>query len=538
MAAGYELRPYQQEAREAIRHEWLEEKRNKTLLVLPTGTGKTIVFAKVAEDEVKDGRRVLELSHRGELLEQAANTFHEITGMECAVEKAEENSIGSDAPIIVGSVQSVQTDRRLERLKSSNIGTIIVDEAHHAVSPSYRKILDSFPEAHVLGVTATPDRGDMKNLGTYFESLAYEYSLRQAVDDGYLCPIKAQLIPLQIDIKDVRVQNGDYAAGDVGHALEPYLEQIADEMTKYCADRKTVVFLPLVAISQEFRDILVKKGFRAAEVNGDSPDRAEIIADFATGGYDVLCNSMLLTEGWDCPPVDCIIVLRPTKSRALYAQMVGRGTRLCPGKDHLLLLDFLWMTDRHDLVRPAHLICKNQETADKVTEALESGDPLDLMQADEMAERDVKAERENALAKELEAMRKRKRKLVDPLQYAVSVGARDLIGYQPTFGWEAEPPTENQLKALEKAGIYPDDIKSRGEASKLIEQVVNRRQKGLATPKMVRCLERCGFRNVGTWSFEAANKMIARLANNRWQTPRGVTPETYIPPVAAPAYDW
>ena len=111
--------------------------------------------------------------------------------------------------------------------------------------------------------------------------------------------------------------------------------------------------LPLVKTSQKFRDILNAKGFRAAEVNGESDDRAEVIRDFEAGKYNVLCNSMLLTEGWDCPSVDCVIVLRPTKIRSLYSQMVGRGTRLYPGKDHLLLLDFLWHTERRELGPPA-----------------------------------------------------------------------------------------------------------------------------------------------------------------------------------------
>ena len=213
----------------------------------------------------------------------------------------------------------------------------------------------------VLGVTATPDRGDMRNLGSFFESLAYQYTLPKAIKEGYLTPIKALTLPLKMDLSGVGVQSGDFKVSDIGTALDPYLEQIAKEIKKYCKDRKTVVFLPLVKTSQKFRDILNANGFKAAEVNGDSKDRAEILKDFENDKYNVLCNSMLLTEGWDCPSVDCIIVLRPTKVRSLYSQMVGRGTRLCEGKDHLLLLDFLWHTERHELCHPANLICENDE---------------------------------------------------------------------------------------------------------------------------------------------------------------------------------
>lgn len=207
----------------------------------------------------------------------------------------------------------------------------------------------------------------MRNLGQYFEHLAYEYSLPRAIKEGYLSPIKAVTIPLKLDLTGVGVQAGDFKNSDLDTALDPYLHQIAREMRTYCAQRKTVVFLPLVRTSQKFRDILEQEGFRAAEVNGSSEDRAEVLRDFNDGKYNVLCNSMLLTEGWDCPSVDCVVVLRPTKIRSLYCQMVGRGTRIAPGKDHLLLLDFLWHTERHELCHPASLICESPEVAQRMT---------------------------------------------------------------------------------------------------------------------------------------------------------------------------
>ena len=349
-----ELRPYQKEAKEAVFEQW-ENGTMKTLLVLPTGCGKTIVFAKITEECVSHGDRVLILAHRGELLEQAADKIARATGLKCATEKAEESCLGSWYRITVGSVQSLMRTTRLSRFPEDYFNTIIIDEAHHCISDSYQRVLKHFSDAKVLGVTATPDRGDMKNLGQVFESLAYEYTLPKAIKEGYLSPIKAVTIPLQVDLTGVGVQSGDFKAGDLGTALDPYLESIAAEMEKYCQKKKTVVFLPLVKTSQKFRDILNTHGFRAAEVNGESQDRAEILEDYATGKYNVLCNSMLLTEGWDCPDVDCIVVLRPTKVRSLYCQMVGRGTRLAPGKDHLLLLDFLWHTERHELCHPAHL---------------------------------------------------------------------------------------------------------------------------------------------------------------------------------------
>lgn len=523
-----ELRPYQQEAKDAIFEQW-DNGVKKTLLVLPTGCGKTVVFAKVTEDCVRQGNRVLILAHRGELLDQAADKLMKTTGLGCALEKAENTCLGSWFRVVVGSVQTLMRQKRLDQFPEDFFDTIIIDEAHHCISDSYQKVLKHFLDAQILGVTATPDRGDMQNLGQFFESLAYEYTLPKAIKEGYLTPIKALTIPLKIDMSSVSVQTGDFKASDIGTALDPYLEGIAEEMKKYCSDKKTVVFLPLVKTSQKFRDLLNEHGFQAAEVNGNSQDRAEILADFETGKYNVLCNSMLLTEGWDCPSVDCIVVLRPTKVRSLYCQMVGRGTRLFPGKDHLLLLDFLWHTERHELCHPASLICSNEEVAQKMTENLEeaAGCPIDIEDAEQKASEDVVAQREEALAKQLAEMKRRKKKLVDPLQFEMSIQAEDLSGYVPAFGWEMGPPSDKQKSTLEKLGILPDQIENAGKAAKLLDRLDKRRNEGLTTPKQIRFLEGRGFQHVGTWQFDTARKLIDRIAANGWRIPSDIIPQEY-----------
>ena len=522
-----ELRPYQQEAREAIFEQW-DGGVLKTLLVLPTGCGKTIVFAKVTEDCVRRGDRVLILAHRGELLEQAADKIRQSTGLGCAVEKAEETCMGSWFRVVVGSVQTMMREKRLGQFPEDYFQTIIIDEAHHCISDSYQKVLNHFSSAKILGVTATPDRGDMRNLGSYFESLSYEYTLPKAIKEGYLSSIKALTIPLKIDMTGVGVQAGDFKASDISTALDPYLQGIAQEMEKYCKDKKTVVFLPLVKTSQKFRDLLNAHGFRAAEVNGDSQDRSEVLEAFDRGEYNVLCNSMLLTEGWDCPSVDCVVVLRPTKVRSLYCQMVGRGTRLSPGKDHLLLLDFLWHTERHELCHPASLICQDEEVAKKMTEHIEqAGCPVDIEEAEKTAAEDVVAQREEALAKQLEEMKRRKKKLVDPLQFEMSIQAEDLSGYVPAFGWEMGPPSEKQKATLEKLGILPDQIENAGKAAKILDRLDKRKEEGLTTPKQIRFLEGRGFQHVGTWQFETARKLIDRIAANGWRIPQGINPQEY-----------
>jgi superfamily II DNA or RNA helicase len=521
------LRDYQQDAREAIQNEW-KNGTKKTLLVLPTGCGKTIVFSKVIEDRVKKGERVLVLAHRGELLEQAADKLEKSTGLKCATEKAEQTSIGSWFRVVVGSVQTMMREKRLEQFDKGFFDTIIIDEAHHCISDGYQRVLNYFDSANVLGVTATPDRGDMRNLGSYFESLAFEYTLPKAIKSGYLSPIKALTIPLQLDLTTVSQQAGDFKASDLGTALDPYLESIAEEMWKNAKDRKIVVFLPLVKTSQKFTEILNKKGFIAAEVNGESKDRAEILEDFDKGKYNVLCNSMLLTEGWDCPSVDCVVILRPTKVRSLYSQMVGRGTRLFKGKTELLLLDFLWHTERHELCHPAHLIAENEEVAKAMTKQIEeAGIPLDLEMVEKQAAEDVISAREEALAKQLAEMKRRKRKLVDPLQFEMSIQSEDLSSYVPSFGWEMGPPSDSQIKTLEKMGILPDEIDNAGKATKLLERLDKRRSEGLTTPKQIRFLEGRGFKHVGTWSFDGAKKLIDRIAANGWRVPEGIEPAIY-----------
>lgn len=524
-----ELRPYQETARQKVQEEWKEGKK-RTLLVLPTGTGKTIVFSKIIEDRVKKGERVLVIAHRGELLEQASDKLYKSTGLKTATEKAEQTSLGSFYRVVVGSVQTMQREKRLNQFPPEYFDTIVIDEAHHAISDGYQRVLHHFEDANVLGVTATPDRGDMRNLGSYFESLAYEYGLAEAIKSGYLSPIKALTIPLKLDLSNVKQQAGDFSTKDLGTALDPYLEQIAEEMKKQCFNRKTVVFLPLVKTSQKFRDILNQHGFKATEVNGESTDREQVLKDYEEGKYNVLCNSMLLTEGWDCPSVDCVIVLRPTKVRALYSQMVGRGTRLAPGKKELLLLDFLWHTERHELCHPANLIATDETVAKKMTENIEElGVPIDLEQAEQQAKEDVALEREESLAKQLSEMKRRKRKLVDPLQFEMSIQASDLTDYVPSFGWQMSPPTDKQVKALEKWGIFPDEIENAGKAEMLINRLVKRRDAGLSTPKQIRFLENRGFQHVGTWQFEAATKLINRIAANGWRIPHGIKPAEYKP---------
>ena len=530
-----ELRPYQKEATAAVFHEW-QEGRGKTLLIQATGTGKTVVFSNIVQQFLNNQKgRALILAHRDELLQQASDKLQAVTGIVPQFEKAQFTAVDSDADVVIGSVQTLTQDRRLNAYPVNAFDLIVVDEAHHCLSESYQKVLGYFNGAHVLGVTATPDRADKKDMLSYFDSVAYEYSMLQGVRDGYLSPLKALMIPLNIDISSVKVSCGDYVASDLGNALEPYLEQIAEEMTKYCMKRKTVVFMPLVAISQSFCELLNKKGFRAVEVNGQSEDRKERLQAFEDGKYNVIVNSMLLVEGWDCPSVDCLVNLRPTKSRALYTQIVGRILRLSPetGKKDALILDFLWMTQKLSLCRPSCIVAKDEAHAKKIDEMVENAallddESVDILDAEEQAEKDIIQERKEALAKELQAQRRKKAKLVDPLQFVFSIN-ENLDDYEPEAKWEFEKPSPKQLALLEKFNINPDDIDTRGKATRLIDVLMRRANEGLSTAKQIRLLERYGFNEVGTWTKQEAGDMITRISENRWMVPFEIVPSQYSP---------
>lgn len=483
------LRPYQQEAREAVEADWASGYL-RTLLVLPTGCGKTIVFCKVIEDMVREGRRCLILAHRGELLEQAADKLLGATGLRCAIEKAEDTCLDSWYRVTVGSIQSLMREKRLSQFPPDYFDVIVVDEAHHCLSDSYQRVLEHFGAARVLGVTATPDRGDMRNLGQYFQHLAYEYTLPRAIREKYLCPIKAVTIPLETG-PDRRGRPGG-GLQDFRHRHSPGPLSVPDRrgdetLLRGAEDRRVSPSgkdLPEVPRHPQQPGLPGGGGQRRERRPGPGPAGVQrgaiqrpVQLHAPDGGVGLSLGG--LRGG-----------AAARKIRSLYSQMVGRGTRLFPGKEDLLLLDFLWHTERHELCHPANLICESEEVARRMTENIEAaGCPVDIEEAEEKAAADVVAQREKALAKQLAEMRSRKRKLVDPLQFEMSIQAEDLAGYVPSFGWEMAPPSAVQTQTLEKLGIFPDAIECAGKAALLLDRLAKRRAEGLTTPKQIRFLE-------------------------------------------------
>lgn len=494
MTPSFNLRPYQEEAVRAINDKWNEWQRE--LLVLPTGCGKTVVFNTIANQ--RPGKTLI-LAHRDELIEQARDKYFKMFGDNPGKIKAMENDI---RPVTVGSVQTM-----CRRDYSGKFDTVIVDEAHHAISPSYKAVLDQFPEAKVLGVTATPDRGDKKSLARYFDGIAYEYKLKTAVSEGYLVPIMAKTIPLEIDMTQVKVSLGDFEVGSIAETLEPYLPKIAESIRVHASARKTVVFCPLISIAQELAGMIPG----AKEVNGNSQDRKEVLEWFDQAGPGaVLCNAMLLTEGWDCPSCNCVVVLRPTKIRSLYCQMVGRGTRLHPGKDNLLILDFLWLTHKHNLCRPASLVSDSDEDIETVVKKSKD-EEIDLFEAAS----DAEEARRTALAEQLRKQQRKKSQLINPLELFSVLDDIGLADYEPTFRWERDDATEKQVRALQSFGIDAEGI-TKGYACAIMDRLITRRSNNLASVKQVKCLRQHGYDPID-WTFDQAARKISALAAAGWR---------------------
>jgi superfamily II DNA or RNA helicase len=503
-----QLRNYQSDALNAVYAKWKEYR--KVLVSMATGTGKTIVFSHIAAKEHAEGGRILILAHRDELIRQAHDKLLRATGIDAAIEKADETSIGTPASVVIGSVQTLMRQNRLEQFSKTHFSQIIVDEAHHCLADSYQRILNYF-DAKVCGFTATPDRGDRKNLGQYFDALAYEYGLRQAINDGWLCRIVAKTHPLKIDLSGVRITSGDYNEGDLGNALDPYLPRIAEAVP---TDRKTLIFTPLCITARKLQGILRDAGRRAYYASGD--DRSQMAAWEQDGTGSVMLNSQLLNEGYDHSVIDCVIILRATKSRPYYAQMIGRGTRIHPGKDNLLILDFLWQTAKHDLCHPCNLIAESPEVAEKMQKRQEEATgEMDLEDLESSAKRDVIREREEALARELRSQRHKESRLIDPLAYAVMVKNESLMDYEPVFAWEEQKPTPGQLQLLKRFGINADKVKTKGHAKHLIDCVLNRSKMKLATPGQARTLSDAGYYT--DMSKTRASEILDELSKNYWR---------------------
>lgn len=483
-------RPYQIEAVDAAR-EALRKARS-TCVILPTGMGKTVLFALIARYAIERGRRVLILAHRTELISQAADTLERV-GVVAGVEQGESYARSAFDPMaVVAMVQTLKSPKRLASWPRDHFPLIIIDECHHATAETYQRIIKHFAGAKVVGVTATPDRADDEHISDVFESVAYELNIWDAMtapDPGpYLCPLRVVRCETEIDLRGLSTtKGGDFNVADLEDRITPLAETLANAIRDKIGERQTLVFTPDCGSASAIATALQALGLRADYVWGDSPDREAKVRAYKQGDIQILCNCALFTEGFDAPATSAVVLARPTKSRSLYAQMVGRGTRLSPGKSECLLIDFAWLTRTHELVRPSDLFDRSDQSAEVaevmdelIREAAAAGESVDVVEATKRAKEE---------ASRREALRIKARVRETRLKWVSynADNAAENLGVVLRGGGNAvhDPASTRQIAALEKFGIADADKMSRRRATKMLDVLVGRAQKGLASMKQV-----------------------------------------------------
>ena len=518
-----ELRPYQEQAVGGADRE-LEINRS-TMIVMPTGSGKTRVMTEIARRRATD--RILLLAHRDELIQQARSRFSHDCGEYVGLDQAQE--LCGDQRIVVASVQTISREDRLKRLRPDRFDLIMVDECHHAPSQSYKKILDYFSSAKILGVTATPDRADEKAMGQVFDSVAFLYEIEDAIRDGYLCEVTCSRIEIAgLDLSSVKTAAGDLNQGDLDKvmAIEEVLLGVADATIREAGKRQTVVFTTSVANAERLAEIMnryrPKSDPIAMDVNGKTETviRRDRLERFQRGEFQFLVNVQIATEGWDCPTAACIAMARPTKSRSLYAQCVGRGLRPHPSKpDGCLILDFVGNSGRHQLSSALDILGgKYTEDEEEIAQELvkknpgmKARDALD--QAHAQAERLKREAEEAARRAAIKAKAIYTKSTVNPfgvfhmdVQHEMELSGR--------FG--GKPPSEAQIACLERAKIpIPAGCTSQ-LASKLIGTMIKRRDAKLATFNQLKVLQKYGINDVNI-SFDTAGAVMTALKGNNWK---------------------
>ena len=519
-------RPFQETAIANVRDRLAENR--STLLVLPTGTGKTFTASTYIARHAP-AAPVIWLAHREELVDQGIRDLSTVVGEFVAKEKAEARALGGR--LVVASVQTLKGDR-LDDFKAryARPALIVVDEAHHAVAPSYRKILEAFPDAKVLGLTATPDRADERAMGQVFDSVAYVYEILDAINDGFLCPVLRQRVLVDaIDLSAVGTVAGDFNQGqlDTVMSLEKVLHGIAEPLLKEVGDRRTILFSTSVENAHRMAEIINRyrpEAARAVDGETDQDQRRRILADHKAGAYQFLCNVGVLTEGYDDPGVACVAIARPTKSRSLYAQMAGRGLRILAGKKDCLLLDFVGRNGQHKLASALDILGGKYDD-DVVAKAREIGDREDgatpVQETLELAAKEIAAAkaREAAKRSRIKAKVNYRTEAVDPFD-VLHVRPLPEDGNAARFGMTA---TEKQIAFLERAGVEIAEDMSRARASQLIGSVAKRRDLGLATFKQLKTLRRYGLTDINV-GFKRASEMIQAIVDNGWKLPASFAP--------------
>jgi len=544
------LRPYQKEALDNTLKKF--EEVDTALCVMATGLGKTIYAVHLMKSFMQQGR-IMVLAHREELIFQAEDKVKIIHDLDSDIEMgdnwASRNAIFK-ADVVISTIQTQCAGRnggRMRHFDPDEFSLLIIDEAHHTPAETYRRVVDYYrqnPKLKVLGLTATPDRTDKKAMGQIFAEVAYVYDIRDAIADGWLVPITQQSVFVKgLDYSAIKTTAGDLNGKELAEVLEfeENLHAIAHPTVELTGDMKTLVFAASVAQAERLCEIINRhKRDKAQFVYGKTPKevRRDLFKAYAQRQFQYLVNVAVATEGFDDPGIECVVMARPTKSRSLYTQMAGRGTRPLPGvvdpyeeaadrrdaifnsaKKSLEIIDFVGNAGRHKLVTTAdilggkyddHTVERAKKNAQK--KSAETGKPVDVISELEEAERQIA---KDARARGEAAGRE---KLLLRSQYSTAkVNPFDVLDVDPhrERPWhKGRMPTSGQLGYLEKCGVNADGL-SFTHASQIIDTVIKRRQANKCTFKQAKILQRYGYDTDST--FSQASEIIDQIARNGWK---------------------
>lgn len=523
-----------------------------TLVVMPTGTGKSATAAEISRRFLP--KRILMLGHREELIFQNKRTLERMTGERVEIEMADFRA-HPDARVVVSTVQTQLAGKNGGRMKNFNpadYGLLILDEGHHSTSTSWREVADYYrinPDLKVLGLTATPDRADEEALGQIFDTVAMDYEIMDAIRDGWLVPVEQQMVHVHgLDFSDVRTTAGDLNGGDLAQIMEfeETLHGVADPTVKIVGDRRALVFASSVAHAERLAEIFNRhRPGCAAWVCGktNKDDRRRVLKDFADGNLQYMVNCQALTEGFDDPGIDVIVMAKPTKSRCVYAQAAGRGLRPLPGvvdgheldtpehrraaisasrKPSCLILDFVGNAGRHKLCTTADILGGNYSdeiVARAAKIADDAGTAVNMEKAIELAEDQLKAEREAAERRRQQEEARRQRIRGQAKFSTAKVDPFDVLGLEPqrNRGWHhGKQLSDKQRDMLLKQGIDPTDMEY-AAAKQLIDTMFARWSKKLATLKQCSLLKKRGIDATQMTMDQATAEINAIAEREGWR---------------------
>lgn len=563
-----QARPYQTEAINNICKAW-EDGTTRQLVSLPTGGGKTIIFALLAE---RLNIPTLVLAHREELLAQAKAKIRMVNQAADVGILQAQTLDGLYSKICVASVQTAVRPQRMDALRRRNFKLLIIDEAHHVTSTNtYGNIVDALGfmgeerDKLLVGVTATAFRGDGVALGGVFEKVTFERTIMAMIRGGYLADARGIAVHTSSDLSGVHTKMGDFNTAELSLAVnvEERNRLVAKSYLESAAGRKAIVFCCDIKHSQDMAAAFRAEGVSAEAVWGAMDGRAGVLGDYARGDIRVVCNCNVLTEGFDDPGTSAVLLARPTKSRGLYMQMVGRGLRLAPGKADCLVLDFADMAGKHNLCSLANLAganprfkIKNMQTISEAVEEIEASEVWKKEHIGSVTNEEIELFERSRFVwtptqdghfklpigpSETLWIRKKQggyvpfsfasgaekakplADLILPLGYAQGVAedyarqnAKNTKLIDRDAKWRKEPATEKQTLQLKKWKIPHPEYITKGEAAELLGIEIDRREaknRGPATPRQIYHIRaKLGITVPESLSFGEARRLIAEHA--------------------------